>query len=93
MIKINWKLRFQNKVTLTAIVMALIALVYQALGLFDVVPKISQDSVIQLASAVINLLVLLGIVVDPTTEGIEDSDRAMGYTQLGGGQHEDSSAE
>lgn len=90
---INWKLRFQNKVTLTAIVLAVITLVYQILGLFDVVPRISQDAVIQIASAVINLLVLLGIVVDPTTEGIADSERAMGYTRLGGGQDEDGSTE
>ena len=41
---INWKLRFQNKTTLTAIILALVALVYQVLGLFDVVPKISRTS-------------------------------------------------
>lgn len=76
---INWKLRFQNKVTLTAIVLAVIALVYQVLGIFGIVPAVSQDTIVQLAGAVINLLVLLGIVVDPTTEGLSDSQRAMGY--------------
>lgn len=76
---INWKLRFQNKASLTAIVLAVIALVYQVLGIFGIVPAVSQDTLIQLAGAVINLFVLLGIVVDPTTEGISDSQRAMGY--------------
>ena len=76
---INWKLRFQNKVSLTAIVLAVIALVYQVLGICGIVPAVSQDTMIQLAGAVINLLVLLGIVVDPTTEGLSDSQRAMGY--------------
>lgn len=76
---INWKLRFQNKVSLTAIVLAVIALVYQILGICGIVPAVSQDTMVQLAGAVINLLVLLGIVVDPTTEGISDSQRAMGY--------------
>jgi phi LC3 family holin len=76
---INWKLRFQNKTSLTAIVLAVIALVYQVLGIFGIVPAVSQDTLIQLAGAVINLFVLLGIVVDPTTEGISDSQRAMGY--------------
>lgn len=79
--KINWKLRFQNKVTLTAIVLAVIALVYQILGIVGIVPAVSQETMIQLAGAVINLLVLLGIVVDPTTDGIGDSDRANGYTE------------
>ena len=76
---INWKLRFQNKTTLTAIILALVALVYQVLGLFDVVPKISQDELTTVIGMVINLLCLLGIVVDPTTDGVGDSARALTY--------------
>ena len=77
--KINWKLRFQNKTTLTAIILALVALAYQVLGLFDVVPKISQDELTTVIGMVINLLCLLGIVVDPTTDGVSDSARALTY--------------
>ena len=29
----------------------------------------------------VNLLVALGVVVDPTTQGVGDSERAMGYTE------------
>ena len=76
---INWKLRFQNKTTLTAIILALVALVYQVLGLFDVVPKISQDELTTVIGMVINLLCLLGIVVDPTTAGVGDSTQALSY--------------
>ncbi len=81
---INWKLRFQNKTTLTAIVLAVLALIYQILGLFGVVPAVSQSVAVDIAAAVINLLVLLGIVVDPTTAGIADSERAMQYTRPNG---------
>ena len=77
--KINWKLRFQNKTTRTAIILALVALVYQVLGLFGVVPKISQDELTTVIGMVINLLCLLGIVVDPTTDGVSDSARALTY--------------
>lgn len=77
--KINWKLRLQNKTTLTALVMAMVALVYQVLGVCGVVPRVSQDQVTTIISMVINILCLLGIVVDPTTAGIGDSVRAMGY--------------
>ena len=77
--KINWKLRFQNKTTLTAIILALVALAYQVLGLFGVVPKISQDELTTVIGMVINLLCLLGIVVDPTTDGVSDSARALTY--------------
>ena len=79
--KINWKLRLQNKATLAAIVAAIIALVYQILGLIGVVPAVSQGAVEQTASMVINLLVLLGIVVDPTTAGTSDSEQAMEYSE------------
>ena len=77
--KINWKLRLQNKATLTALVMALVALVYQVLGVFGAVPRVSQDQVTTIISMVINILCLLGIVVDPTTAGIGDSVRALSY--------------
>ena len=78
---INWKLRLQNKATLTALVMALVALVYQVLGVFGVVPRVSQDQVTTIISMVINILCLLGIVVDPTTDGIGDSARALSYDE------------
>lgn len=77
--KINWSLRLKNKTTLTAIILAIIALVYQVLGLFGVVPGISESQITEVAGMVINLLCLLGIVIDPTTSGVSDSNQAMGY--------------
>ena len=79
--KINWKLRLQNKATLTALVMAMVALVYQVLGVFGVVPRVTQDQLTTIISMVINILCLLGIVVDPTTAGVSDSVRAMSYDE------------
>lgn len=76
---INWKLRLQNKTTLTALVMALVALVYQVLGVCGVVPRVAQDQVTTIVSMIINILCLLGIVVDPTTDGVSDSKQAMRY--------------
>ena len=75
----NWKLRLQNKATLTTLILAIVAFVYQMLGLFGVVPAISQNDVINIVGLVINLLVTLGIVVDPTTSGVTDSERALSY--------------
>ena len=76
---INWKLRFKNKTTLIAMIGASITFVYQILSLLGVTPKISQDTVVQLVSLIINVLVALGIVVDPTTHGISDSEQALNY--------------
>lgn len=81
--KINWKLRFLNKTTLVSLAVAVIAFIYQVLGIFGVVSPISQDTVTNLIMTIINILAVLGIIIDPTTKGISDSVRAQGYTELG----------
>lgn len=81
---INWKVRLQNKTWLLAMLAAIVAFVYQLLGLLDIVPAVSQDQVTQLIGLVINILVALGIVVDPTTTGVTDSSRAMHYDKPNG---------
>ena len=78
---INWKLRFKNKTTLAAMAGAVATFIYQMLSLLGVTPKISQDTVVQLVSLIINVLVALGIVVDPTTHGISDSEQALTYKE------------
>ena len=82
--KINWKVRLQNKTWLLAMLAAIVAFVYQVLALCDVVPAVSQDQVTQLVGVVINILVALGIVVDPTTTGVTDSTRALHYDKSSG---------
>lgn len=76
---INWKLRLQNKTTLAALIATIVAFVYQILGIFGVVPTISQDVIINGAGIVLNLLVGIGVVIDPTTSGVKDSEQAMTY--------------
>ena len=77
--RINWKVRLQNKTWLLAMLAAIVAFVYQILSLLEIVPAVSQDQVTQLVGLVINILVALGIVVDPTTTGVTDSQQAMTY--------------
>ena len=78
--KINWKIRLKNKGTLTAIVSGMISLVYQILGIVGVTPPVNQSNVAEAAVVLINMLLLAGVVIDPTTKGISDSDMAMMYT-------------
>ena len=77
--KINWTVRLKNKVWLATMISFLISTVYQWLGYFDIAPVVTQDAVLQLASAVLQILSLLGLIVDPTTAGMGDSTRALGY--------------
>lgn len=77
--KLNWKLRLQNKTTLVTLITLFITFIYQVLAMFGVVPKVSQDEIISTIGLLVNILVVLGVVVDPTTNGISDSDTAMSY--------------
>lgn len=78
---INWKLRLQNKATLAALIATVVAFVYQILGIFGVVPTISQDTIITGVGIVLNILVGIGVVVDPTTAGFKDTEQAMAYEE------------
>ena len=73
----NWKVRFKNKVWLTSFISFVVATVYQFLGFFEIAAPITQDMVLQIVAAALQLLSLLGIVVDPTTSGIKDSELVM----------------
>ena len=79
--KINWKVRFKNKVWLMSFIGAIITFVYQLLAMFNVVPKISEDTVVQLVGLILNVLVGIGVIQDPTTAGIEDSKQALTYNE------------
>lgn len=78
-IKINWKVRLRNRVWLTTMLATLIAFVFDVLALLDVVPAIGEDSVMQAVTALLTLLSAVGVIIDPTTEGAGDSERAMEY--------------
>lgn len=77
--KINLKARLKNKTFIVSIATLLITFVYQLLSMFEVVPKVSESTIVNLLGMVVNLLAGLGVLVDPTTNGINDSERAMTY--------------
>lgn len=78
---INFKLRLQNKTTLVSMILAIISFVYMVLDAFGIIPQFEQELVTKLALGLIDLLVLLGVIIDPTTAGVADSTRAMGYQE------------
>lgn len=71
---INLKLRLKNKVTLAALISA----VFVMLGQFGLeIPHNIQEGV----NTLLMILVLLGIVADPTTKGVADSKQALNYNE------------
>lgn len=79
--KINWKVRLKNPVFWLTVIPAVIALVYTVLGLFGVVPTISEDTLVNAVTAIISALTTIGVLIDPTTKGVGDSDRALTYEE------------
>ena len=77
--KINWKVRLRNKVWLTTMAAAVCAVVFDMLAMLEIAPAVTEDAVMQAVTAALTLLGMLGVVIDPTTEGAGDSDRAMTY--------------
>ena len=70
----HFKLRLQNKATLVALISA-VFLMLQQFGLE--IPHNIQEGV----NTFVVILVILGIVTDPTTKGVADSERALNYNQ------------
>ncbi len=79
--KLNWKVRFKNKVWLGSFCSLVIGFVYSMLALFDVFPQVTESIVLQLLNQVLTFLGFIGVIVDPTTAGLGDSERALGYTE------------
>ena len=79
--KLNWKVRFKNKVWLGSFLSLIVGFVYSMLALFDIFPAVTQNLVGQLLNQVLTFLGLIGVIVDPTTAGLGDSERAMGYEE------------
>jgi phi LC3 family holin len=89
MSKINWKLRLQNKVTVTAIATAGIAVASAMVNFGNVAGfwSIKFDST-QVTAVTLNAITIvfgalgaLGIIHDPTTAGVGDSERALTYKE------------
>lgn len=75
--KINWKLRLRNPIFWLTAVPSLTAVIYSVLGLFGIVPRFSEDMLINVITTIITLLSALGVLVDPTTKGLCDSDSVL----------------
>ena len=78
---INWKVRLRNKTFLCTFVPMVLALIYQILAALGITPSVAESEIEAVLMAIINVLALVGVVVDPTTSGVSDSDQAMTYTE------------
>lgn len=78
---INWKVRVQNKLFWLSVIPALLLLVQTVAAVFGYTLDLTdlQQKLLDVTNALFGVLTVLGIITDPTTAGISDSDRAMDY--------------
>ena len=80
--KINWKIRLRNKAFWLGAIPAALLLARSAAGVFGISLELDWlgERLLELVNALFALLAALGVVNDPTTEGLGDSERALAYT-------------
>ena len=80
---INWMVRVKNKQFWMSLIPALALVVQAVAAVFGWELDFGNltGKVLAVVDAVFALLVILGIVVDPTTAGVGDSKRALGYQE------------
>lgn len=85
MTKVNWKVRLKNKVFWVTAIPAVLLLVTQVAALFGFELDLSKigEQLTGIIGTVFMLLSLAGVVTDPTTPGVQDSERAMSYVEPG----------
>ena len=83
MSKINWTVRIKTKAFWIAIIPALLLLAQVVAAVFGITLDLGDlgNKLLDVVNAAFSVLVILGIVTDPTTEGVSDSNQAMSYTE------------
>lgn len=78
---VNWKVRLKNVNFWLTAIPALLLVLQTLAALFGWQLELGalQEKLLAVVNAVFALLAALGVVNDPTTAGLRDSNRAMGY--------------
>lgn len=80
--KINWTVRIKSKNFWLAIIPAVLLLIQVVAAVFGFALDLGDlgNKLLAVVNAAFAVLAILGIVVDPTTAGLKDSQAALTYT-------------
>ena len=78
---INWTVRIKNKTFWLSLIPAVLLLVQVVAAVFGITVDLGPlgDRLLEVVNALFAVLVILGIVTDPTTKGVGDSSQALTY--------------
>lgn len=80
---INWQVRIKNKNFWLTFIPAVLLLIQVIAAVFGFTLDLGDlgNRLLDVVNAAFSVLVILGIVNDPTTEGVSDSEQALTYTE------------
>ncbi|MET4559037.1 phi LC3 family holin [Lysinibacillus parviboronicapiens] len=78
--RVNWRIRLMHIPFLLALFSLLLLLAQQVAAIFGYeLTSVMSDQLTSIINTVLSILVLMGVIVDPTTRGTRDSERALMY--------------
>lgn len=80
---INWQVRIKNKNFWLTFIPAVLLLIQVVAAVFGFTLDLGDlgNRLLDVVNAAFSVLVILGVVNDPTTEGVADSEQALTYTE------------
>lgn len=78
---INWKVRLKSGPFWVGLISLVLTFIYTLLNMAGVVPQFDQKQILDIVVMLLQILAFIGVLTDPTTKGIEDSEQAMGYNE------------
>lgn len=80
---INWKVRIKNKTFWVTLIPAVLLLIQVIAAVFGFTLDLGDlgNKLLDVVNALFSVFVILGIVTDPTTDGVSDSTQALTYTE------------
>ena len=78
---INWKVRLKSGPFWLGVASAVIMAVFYILDLCGAAPEITGSQIIEAVQLLLLIPASIGIISDPTTKGVQDSELAMSYTE------------
>ncbi|MEK4247084.1 phage holin [Psychrobacillus sp. FSL K6-2684] len=79
--KINWKARFKHKQFWIALIALLVVLANQVAAIFSMDITVISEQLTNIGETVLMILALMGIIIDPLTDGLSDSKQGLKYDE------------
>ena len=81
--KMNWKVRIKSKTFWLAVIPAVLLLIQAVAAVFGYTLDLGDlgNRLVDVVNTLFAVLTMIGVVTDPTTAGISDSQQALTYTE------------